>query len=218
MYYLGVYDMSEKKVWLTERKIKQLEQFCNGERELSVIKLGAWCGMRANEIAKSSWSNMIERTVKSKNDSTYESESLQHFLKVAGKKTNQSKGNGEKKIREVFIPQNVYHTLELLKAKENINEAGPIVPTKRTLRYPTTATVRRWVREVAYRTQTETGDSEFADVSSHDLRRFFAHHHLVEKNVNPRVVMDVGGWENWKSIKPYLDKPSSQTIYDELSR
>ncbi|OKY78302.1 MAG: XerD/XerC family integrase [Candidatus Methanohalarchaeum thermophilum] len=36
--------------------------------------------------------------------------------------------------------------------------------------------------------------------------------------MNPEVVMDVGGWEDYQSIKPYLNKPSEKTIKKEFKR
>jgi quinol monooxygenase YgiN len=53
-------------------------------------------------------------------------------------------------------------------------------------------------------------------VSSHDLRRHFAHRLLVRERLNPRVVMDVGGWRDFQAIEPYLGKPDVETIVDEF--
>jgi hypothetical protein len=55
-----------------------------------------------------------------------------------------------------------------------------------------------------------------ATASSHDLRRFWANFLLVEEGVNPRVVMRLGGWEDFQSIKPYLDRPRDSTVADEM--
>ena len=39
----------------------------------------------------------------------------------------------------------------------------------------------------------ETGDDNYRRVSSHDLRRCWAHHLLVEEGVSPRIVVALGG-------------------------
>ncbi len=39
----------------------------------------------------------------------------------------------------------------------------------------------------------QTGNEDFHHVSSHDLRRRSAQRSLVDENLNPRVVMQVGG-------------------------
>lgn len=53
--------------------------------------------------------------------------------------------------------------------------------------------VRDVVKRTAERAAEATGDDDYRYVSSHDLRRRFAQRLLVEKQVNPRVVMQVGG-------------------------
>ena len=53
--------------------------------------------------------------------------------------------------------------------------------------------VRDVVKRTAERATEATGDDDYRYVSSHDLRRRFAQRLLVEKQVNPRVVMQVGG-------------------------
>jgi len=78
-----------------------------------------------------------------------------------------------------------------------------------------TGSVER-VYSVSKKAFRRTEDPGFKDVSSHGLRRFFAHYNLVEKGKNLRVIMSIGGWKNWKAIKPYLDKPSRSTIVEEL--
>ena len=63
----------------------------------------------------------------------------------------------------------------------------------------------------------ETGDDDYRRVSSHDLRRCWAHHLLVEESVSPRIVMALGGWSSYDAIEPYLAAPSESNILDQLS-
>lgn len=51
-------------------------------------------------------------------------------------------------------------------------------------------------------------------MSSHDLRRRFAQRLLVDKQVNPRVVMQVGGWDSFQAIEPYLNAPTPEVVND----
>jgi len=71
--------------------------------------------------------------------------------------------------------------------------------------------------ETAERAADETGDDDFRYVSSHDLRRRFAQRLLVDKQVNPRVVMQVGGWDSFAAIEPYLNAPTEDVV-DEAFR
>lgn len=34
--------------------------------------------------------------------------------------------------------------------------------------------------------------------------------------MNPRVVMEIGGWDDYQSLEPYLNKPSPETIVGEF--
>ena len=61
---------------------------------------------------------------------------------------------------------------------------------------------------------SETGEEDFHHVSSHDLRRRFAQRLLVDENMNPRVVMQVGGWSSFQAIEPYLDAPTPEVVND----
>ena len=36
--------------------------------------------------------------------------------------------------------------------------------------------------------------------------------------MNLRVLMDVGGWDDYKSLEPYFAKPDPETIIDEFER
>ena len=64
----------------------------------------------------------------------------------------------------------------------------------------------RGVRDIVKRTANlameETGDEDFRYVSSHDLRRRFAQRLLVDRQMNPRVVIKVGGWDSFQAIEP----------------
>lgn len=72
----------------------------------------------------------------------------------------------------------------------------------------------RGVRAVDKRTVESaaeaTGDDDFLHVSSHDLRRRFAQRLLVDRDMNPRVLMRVGGWDSFEAIEPYLNEPTPE--------
>jgi len=52
----------------------------------------------------------------------------------------------------------------------------------------------------------------FRSVSSHDLRRRFAQRLLVDEAMNPRVVIQVGGWNSFQAIETYLNAPSPEVV------
>jgi len=68
------------------------------------------------------------------------------------------------------------------------------------------------VKRTAERAAEETGDTDFRYVSSHDLRRRFTQRLLVDEQMNPRVVMAVGGWDSFQAIEPYLNAPTPNVV------
>ncbi|WP_211249144.1 tyrosine-type recombinase/integrase [Natrinema thermotolerans] len=84
--------------------------------------------------------------------------------------------------------------------------------------FATSHLTERGVRDVVKRTAEhaaeETGDNDYQYVSSHDLRRRFAQRLLVDRQMNPRVVMAVGGWDSFQAIEPYLNAPTAEVVND----
>lgn len=62
-----------------------------------------------------------------------------------------------------------------------------------------------------------TGDNDYRRVSSHDLRRCWANHLLVEEGVSLRIVMALGGWSSYDTIVLYLAAPAEENIIDSMS-
>jgi site-specific recombinase XerD len=53
-------------------------------------------------------------------------------------------------------------------------------------------------------------------VSSHDLRRSWATYHLVERQVDVRTMMAIGGWSDYSAIEPYLAEPTEGRIGEAM--
>ncbi len=68
------------------------------------------------------------------------------------------------------------------------------------------------VRRTATQATEATGNKDFEKVSTHDLCRRFAQRLLVDEQMNPRVVMTVGGWDSFAAIEPSLTAPSEDGI------
>ena len=77
-------------------------------------------------------------------------------------------------------------------------------------------TVQYWVEQTAEKAAEETGDADYRRISTHDLRRCWANHLLVEQNVSPRIVMALGGWSSYDAIEPYLAAPTEQNIIESI--
>ena len=185
----------EHKVWLTDSEIEELRRATASYRDDIIIQLGAYVGLRAFEIPQVTPSN-----VKSTESGSYR-------LRVPeGKDTS---GNGGKP-RDAFLPDDVERSLQQYQNAENIAPKDAFVDL-------TERGVRGAVKRTAEAAAEETGKEDYNHVSSHDLRRRFAQRLLVDEEINPRVVMAVGGWSNFQAIEPYLNKPTQDVIDDALT-
>lgn len=125
-------------------------------------------------------------------------------LAVSGKNTK----GGEKTERDAYVPEEVKLELERYARERDVKPSEPYVDVS-------VDSIRRWVREA--RAELTDESERWSEVSSHDLRRSWATHHLVEEGVSVRVMMDIGGWSRYESIEPYLAKPTPSTIGDEMN-
>jgi len=180
----------EYKVWLTDSEIEDLRRATTGYRDDIIIQLGAFVGLRSFEIPQ-----IQPRHIKT-------TESGQYRLRVPeGKDTTGSGG----KPRDAYLPDEVERSLQQFAKAENIAPREPFVDLSGR-------GVRAAVKRTAEAAAAETGDDDFRHVSSHDLRRRFAQRLLVDENMNPRVVMQVGGWDSFQAIEPYLDAPTPEVV------
>jgi len=185
----------EHKVWLTDGEIEDLRRATNSQRDDIIIQLGAFVGLRAFEIPQARPADVTE------------TDSGQYRLRVrAGKDTS---GNGGKP-RDAYLPDHIERDLQRYQNEHNIAPKDPFIDLKQP-------GVRAVVKRTARRAVDTTGDSDFEKVSTHDLRRRFAQRLLVDEQMNPRVVMAVGGWDSFAAIEPYLNSPSEDVIDDAFA-
>ncbi|MXR52315.1 tyrosine-type recombinase/integrase [Halovenus sp. WSH3] len=186
---------NETKVWLTDSEIEDLRRAAASYRDDVIIQLGAYVGLRAFEIPQVTPSGIST------------TDSGQYRLRVPrGKDTTGSGG----KPRDAYLPPAVERDLQQFQNAENIAPNDPFVElTERGVR----AAVKRTAEAAAER----TGNDDFEHISSHDLRRRFAQRLLVDEDLNPRIVMQVGGWDSFAAIEPYLNSPTEGVVDDEFA-
>ena len=178
------------KVWLTDDELEELRRAAASYRDDIIIQLGGYVGLRAFEIPQ-----VQPQHIKT-------TESGQYRLRVPeGKDTT---GNGGKP-RDAFLPADVERSLQQFQNAENIAPRDPFIDLSER-------GVRAAVKRTAEAAAEATGDEDFRHVSSHDLRRRFAQRLLVDREMNPRVVMQVGGWDSFQAIEPYLNAPTEDVV------
>jgi integrase len=179
------------KVWMTDSELEDLRRAADSYRDDLVIQLGGYVGLRAFEVPQ-----VAPKHVKRTEDGEH------YRIRVPeGKDTT----GGGGKPRDAYLPRDVERDLHQFQTAEDVGRHEAFIDL-------TERGVRAVVKRAAERAAEETGDSDFRHVSSHDLRRRFAQRLLVDKQVNPRVVMAVGGWDSFAAIEPYLNAPTAEVV------
>ena len=176
------------KAWLTEQDYHDLVRAANSYRDSIAIRLGGEVGLQIFEIPQVRPSG-IQRHV-SDGGSYY-------FLRVPEGKDMTGTG-GE--ARDAYLPQDLEREIHRYVQSEGTGDDEPILDVSRR-------TVQRIVVWTAERAAEETGDNDFQKPFKPRPPALLRAYRLVRERMNPRVVMDVGGWSDYQSLEPYLSKP-----------
>lgn len=182
------------KCWLTPEEIATLERAAgrsDWQREIAVELMGR-CGLRAHEVPYPGGGEL-----------RYSGDGDCWLVEVRGKNTD----GGGRKTRDAWMPDAVADDVH--KFEREREPAGAWVDAS-------TPTVRRWVKEAAHAVAEEQENDRWLSVSSHDLRRSWATWHLVERQVDVRTMMSIGGWSDYSAIEPYLAEPTEGRIGDAM--
>lgn len=190
-----------KRVRLTKDELTALFDAYSGdgdsltddmEKEIALRLMGQ-CGLRTTEMTEVSPSNL--RTIETA-DGTH---TKLQVLKGKGDKDK------EDKYRETFVPEGLADLLRAFQRSTGVGETDPYVDRDRS-------TIHRWTNRASEHMATVTGDSDWQEVGSHDLRRSWAMA-LLDDDVNAITVMELGGWENYTTFREhYLSNLSDETI------
>ena len=184
------------KCWLSPAELDRLERVAGAagwEREIAIQLMGR-CGLRADEVSYPSTADL-----------RWSQEGEIWFVEVRGKNTK----GGDKTVRDAWVPEAVADDIHKYTRERDFAESDPWVDVS-------TASVRRWVKEAATAIAAETDNERWRHVSSHDLRRSWATYHLVERQVDVRTMMAIGGWSDYSAIEPYLAAPTERRIGDAM--
>lgn len=184
------------KCWLSPTELDRLERVAGAagwEREIATQLMGR-CGFRADEVS-----------YPSNADLRWSQEGEIWLVEVRGKNTK----GGDPTVRDAWVPDDVADDIHKYTRERDFTDADPWVDVS-------TASVRRWVKEATHQIATESGNERWTHVSSHDLRRSWATYHLVERQVDVRTMMSIGGWSDYSAIEPYLAAPTESRIGEAM--
>jgi integrase len=186
-------------VWMTRGEYQELPRAAHSLQAEVAIRLMGDCGLRVAETLDVQ-PRHISRT---KDGRHYE------LAVTSGKDTTGEYEGG--KYRETWLPRDVEVLINRYVQENNLGDGDLLIDRKKR-------SVQNWVSRAADAAADETGDDDYRRVSSHDLRRCWANHLLVEEGVSPRIVMALGGWSSYDAIEPYLAAPTEDNIIEQMSK
>ena len=167
-------DADGKMVWMSLKEINQLIAAAGDTQRTIGISLGARCGLRSKEITEVTPTDIVDTE--------------------AGYRVRIWHGKGDK-YRESPIPENLVHRIEAYSDVGQLEADQSLVDC-------TPRTLERWVHRAGDRLRAETGDEGWKYVTPHDLRRSWGTL-LVEADVEPGIIMEWGGWEDWETFREH---------------
>lgn len=183
-------------VWMRKDEVETLIRHADGWREEIALRLMS-CGLRAGMVPEVCYGDVARS-----------SDGEAYLLRLEGAKDTTGSGG---KSRLVPIPDDLERMMWRYADDRGLDDDESLVDCSKR-------TVQRMVERAGESAAEETGDRGYARVSAHDLRRYFGHHSLVVERLNPRVVMQAGGWATYSAIEPYLNQPTEEHMVDEMSR
>ena len=161
-------DDDGKKVWLSRDEVDQLLDAAPDTEQRVAFALGARCGLRSFEVLDVAPQHVVDTEAG-------------HMLRVWH-------GKGDK-FRETPIPSDLATTIRTIGDYRDVPADKPVIETEHT------RTLRRWVESARDQLADETGDAGWQYLSTHDLRRTWATA-LADKEVDPLLVLEWGGWND----------------------
>jgi len=184
------------KCWLSRDELDRLERTAGAgawKREVAIQLMGR-CGLRASEVSYPAYEHL-----------RWSEDGECWMFEVRGKNISSNGPN----IRYAWMPDSIQDDIRKFSRERGLS------PCESWVR-DVAGSIRRWVKWAAHEIADETGDERWREVSSHDLRRSWATYHLVERQVDVRTMMSIGGWSDYSAIEPYLAEPTESRIGEAM--
>lgn len=181
--YLNPHDFRE----LVDTARFHMDDGENSDYAELAIRLGGECGLRVSETVDVQVSHIRESSHPDVNIP---------FLRLHGTKATSGKFE-DGKYRDTIIPRATYDWLHEVADRHDREPDEPAIDRSKR-------SIQKYIKQAGEMTADRTGLDDFAEISSHDLRAYFATTLLVRLNINAQVVMEIGGWKNHQNLQPYL--------------
>lgn len=194
------YDQREgKRVWLAESELQRLiENVDTNHTEAQIaVRLMARSGLRRREVTGDDDRHGVRFV------DVVEDGDVGGILRVW-----QGKGD---KYREPPAPEGLVGEAGIYRQATGRDPDAELVQANASTLYD-------WVKRARERCHAATGDEGWLFVGPHDLRRSWGVR-LLEAGVLPSVVMEWGGWQDWKTFRDhYLAEFSPEALRRERGK
>lgn len=183
-----------RKVWLSESDVSKLTESIDTTKERIAIRLMLDSGLRTKEVLRARPTDVKDMDG---------SETDMKKLRVLD-------GKGDK-YRETWIPNDLAESIRIYTDLADIDDDEHLIDVRRQ-------TVQRWIRNVRDDLQEQTDDEGWKHLTAHDLRRTWGTR-AIENDVLPTVVMQAGGWEDFKTFQEhYMGVHGDSVVAREASK
>ena len=184
-------------MWMRRDEYHEIFRSASTFQQEIAIRLMGDCGLRVAEVLDVTPSDISRFP-----------DGRHYKLEISSGKDTTGEYDGGKH-RETWLPVEFEAVINRYVQERGLADNEPLIDhSKRTVQY--------WVEEAAGDAAEATGDDDYRRLSTHDLRRCWANHLLVEENVSPRIVMALGGWSSYDAIEPYLAAPTEENIIQSM--
>jgi len=168
-------NQDSKKVWLRSDECRQLIDEADDTTQRVAFDLGLRCGLRAEEIVSVAPEDVTKTPIG-------------RYLRVW-------EGKGDK-YREIPLPDGLAATIDAVGDVRDEPEDEPVVGV-------TTRTIENWVKRAGEQLADRHDDVGWTYLIPHDLRRTWGTLLTTEHEVEPGLVMEWGGWDNWETFREH---------------
>jgi len=133
------------------------------------------------------------------------------YVQLRETKDTSEGGSKDGGWRLSWVPMSLYDDIEAYCEKHDIDDDEEIFDIGEDQ-------IRNIIKAAGAEAARHTGKEGYKHITPHDMRRYYATHMLRREGVDIDIVMAMGGWDNRKSMEPYLRTPLEEDLQTELAQ
>lgn len=189
------------RVFLSPHDYRIFLESAPNDRAKVSFRLAGEAGLKVSELANVQISHIRTSDV---SDNFF-------FLRIPLTEDDESLEFARGRPRDAYLPNSVRNTMLDFAEDMGRSHHKPLFQvTKRTLQED--------FKQAGEAASSSTGNDDFHEVSSKDLRIYFAKQAIERNHIHPNVVMQIGGWNTYENLKEMLESPDEALIVREFER